>query len=90
MLEEFAGLLSVIVTIMGSAMSLAYAPQAYKIWRRRSVADISLPFFIIMFVGLIFWLLYGISIASTPLIIPNAIGVLGAGLIVLLYLKYKK
>jgi len=90
MLEAFADTLAVLATIMGSIMALGYFPQAYKIWKRKSVEDISLPFFVILFVGTIMWLLYGISTGSWPIIIANSIGVFGAGTIVAAYFKYKK
>lgn len=88
--EEYAGMLAVITIITGSMLALSYFPQAYKIWKRKSSEDISLIMFGISFPALTVWLIYGLSINNTPLIISNSIGVIGCGLIILLYFKYKK
>jgi MtN3 and saliva related transmembrane protein len=89
-LENFANVLAIITIFTGSMLSLAYFPQAYKIWKRKSAEDISLAMFGIIFPALVIWLLYGLSINNFPLIIANAIGVIGCGSIILLYFKYKK
>jgi len=89
-LENYAAILAPITTITGSLMALAYLPQIIKIWKRKSVEDISISLFLILFVGIAIWLLYGLSINNLPLIIANAIGLLGSGTVVFLYFKYKK
>jgi MtN3 and saliva related transmembrane protein len=90
MLEELAWILTPITTVVGSLMSLAYVPQIYKIWKRKSVEDISIILFTILFAGIMIWLLYGLSINNTPLIIANAIGLVSTGGIIILWFKYKK
>ena len=90
MLENFAAELAIIATVMGTIMSMAYFPQIHKIWKRKSVDDISLAMFAIFFPGIIVWLLYGISINNFPLIIANAVGAVGAGTVIALYFRYKK
>lgn len=89
-LENYANLLMMITTISGSIMSLAYFPQIYKMLQRKSVEDISIVLFSILFVGMIIWLLYGLSINNIPLIAANAISIIGTGGIIVLYFKYKK
>jgi len=89
-LENYAGVLAIAATIMGSFMSLGYFPQIHKILKRKSVEDISLPTFLILFSGLVVWLLYGLSINSYPLIIANSIGLIGTLLIIILYFRYKR
>jgi MtN3 and saliva related transmembrane protein len=89
-LENFAEILAAITTVTGSMLSLAYFPQVYKIWKRKSAEDISLAMFGIVFPALIIWLLYGLSINNFPLIISNIIGVIGCGSVIILYFRYKK
>lgn len=89
-LENFAEVLAAITTITGSMLALAYFPQVYKIWQRKSVEDISMPMFGISFPALTIWLLYGLSINNFPLILSNMIAVVGCGSIIALYFKYKK
>jgi MtN3 and saliva related transmembrane protein len=86
---ELSQLLGVLATIAGILMSVGYIPQAVKIVRRKSVKDISLISFLVVFFGVIVWLAYGISISDLPLIITNAIGAITIGIIVLLYVKYR-
>ena len=83
-------MLAPIVTVTGSILALAYFPQVYKIWKRKSAEDISLTMFGIIFPALVIWLHYGLSINNLPLIISNSIGIIGCGSIIALYFKYKK
>jgi len=69
--------LSVLATIFGSLMAIANFPQAFKIFKRKSAKDISIITYIILFIGAIIWILYGIEIASFPLWISNSIGAFG-------------
>lgn len=89
-LEEYATVLAPIVTVAGSILALAYFPQVYKIWKRKSAEDISLTMFGVAFPCLVIWLLYGLSINNFPLIISNIIASIGAGSIILLYFRYKR
>jgi len=68
--------------------TLAYAPQFLKVWRTRSTEDISLGMFLVMVLGLILWLLYGLLSGDAPLIASNAITIVLAGGILFMKLKY--
>ena len=48
--------------------ALSFLPQLVKVWRFRSVKDISLAMYIIYTTSVILWLAYGIIIKSAPLI----------------------
>ena len=48
--------------------ALSFLPQLIKVWRFRSVKDISLAMYIIYTTSVILWLAYGIIIKSAPLI----------------------
>ena len=89
-LENYASLLAIITTISGSIMSMFYFLQVYKIQRRKSVEDLSLGMFAVMFIGTLLWLLYGLSLDSYSIIISNIIGLVGIGGVIALYFKYKK
>jgi len=90
MLEDYAASIAIIAAVMGSIMSLSYFSQVYRILKRKSVEDLSLTLFIIFFIGMIVWILYGLSVNSYPVIIANIIGLVGAGTIIALYFKYKR
>jgi MtN3 and saliva related transmembrane protein len=66
----------------------AFVPQVVKTWRTRSTKDISLVMFMILVIGIILWLLYGIMIQDIPLIVANSITLLFAGSILFLKLKH--
>lgn len=52
----------------------AFVPQAWKIIKERQVKDLSLTMYIMMFIGQLCWLIYGILLSDVPLIFANIIG----------------
>ncbi|MGY8632159.1 SemiSWEET transporter [Bradyrhizobium sp. 14AA] len=68
--------------------TVAYAPQAIKVWKTRSTGDISLGMFLVMVLGLALWLVYGLLSGDAPLIASNAVTMLLAGGILFMKLKY--
>lgn len=90
MLENLASSLSLLATVLGTTMLLAYFAQVYKIYRRKSVADISPVMYTVFLPGTLVWLLYGISINSTPLMAANVVGVIGVGGVLAEYFVYHK
>jgi len=67
----------------------AFIPQAWKIWRTRHTADISLSMYALFTLGVAMWLIYGILLGSWPIIIANCITLLLAGLVLMMKLKFK-
>lgn len=63
----------------------AFAPQAYQSWRTRDLSGISLPMYGMFTLGVAFWLVYGVLIASVPVIIANSVTLLLSSIV--LYLK---
>jgi len=70
-------------------MSLGYYPQAYKIWKNKSAADISIPAFIIFSLGTLTWFIYGITISDIPIIVSFILGVIGSWTVLFLSIKNK-
>lgn len=69
--------------------SVAFFPQALKVWRTKSTKDISLNMFIIFTLGVFSWLIYGVLIKDYPLIFANAL-TLFLSLFILIYkIKFK-
>lgn len=56
----------------GFLTSIAVIPQVVRTWRRKQAIDISIWQPLILIAGLVLWLLYGIAIKDTPLIVANA------------------
>ena len=51
----------------------AFIPQVYKIYKEKNADGISLTMYIILFIGVLLWLLYGILIGSLSIIVANGI-----------------
>ena len=81
--------LQVATTIVGTAMSLGYFPQAYKIYKSKSSKNISFITFSIFAVGTLLWVIYGFSIKDITIILSFIPGVIGSWLILLLAFKYR-
>jgi MtN3 and saliva related transmembrane protein len=60
-------------SLAGVLTTIAFIPQVVKTWRSRSAADISLWMFLLFSSGVLLWLIYGIMLRATPIIIANAI-----------------
>lgn len=77
---------------IGSAAAIltttAFIPQAWKIWRTRHTADISLSMYTLFTFGVALWLTYGILLAAWPIIIANTITLLLAGTVLVMKLKF--
>ncbi|MCC8370893.1 MAG: SemiSWEET family sugar transporter [Rickettsia endosymbiont of Stiretrus anchorago] len=69
------------MTVVGTVGNFMCYVQAHKIFTCKSAASISLPAFTISAVALSSWLLYGILIKNTPIIIANIVGFIGALLV---------
>ena len=54
-------------------MMAAYIPQIIQMIKTRSTKDISLPTYIIIALGLLFWIFYGLALWQLPIIICNII-----------------
>jgi len=74
--------------IGGVLVTVALVPQVVKIFRLKSALEISLPFTILLFVGMIFWLGYGILFQSFPIILWNAVGAALVAMLLFAKLKY--
>ena len=53
--------------------TIAFLPQAAKVWKTKSTKDISLLMFIIFTIGVFSWLIYGITISDLPVILANTV-----------------
>lgn len=70
--------------IAGFCTTLSLVPQVIKVIRTRQTRDIALGMYVLMVIGVFFWLLYGLSTKAISVIIANSI-TLVLSLIVLVY-----
>jgi len=80
---ELIGIVAAILT------TLAWLPQTIKTLKTKSTRDISLRMILTMNVGIMLWLIHGIAVSSTPLILANAITFPLSMSILVYKLKYK-
>ena len=65
--------LSILATIFGVINGFANFPQIYKIFKRKSAKDIAVSTYVILSLGSIVWILYGLEIMSTPVLVMNGL-----------------
>lgn len=73
--------ISIIGLLAATLTSFAMLPQVIKIYRTKRTKELSLPTFVLFNCGLLLWLLYGIMIASPPLIAGNIVSLTLTGYI---------
>jgi MtN3 and saliva related transmembrane protein len=89
MTHTTVGFLEIAATLYGIGAAAAVLLQARQMLKRRRSCDVSARFFAVYVGGYAIWLLYGLSIASVPLIVVDVVGLLcgGATLAVALRLR---
>ena len=64
---EWTGYVAALLT------TLAFVPQAVKTIRSKDTRSISLGMYVVFTIGIGFWLIYGISLGSMPMILSNIV-----------------
>ncbi len=80
---EILGLVAATLT------TAAFVPQVYKTWQQKSTRDISLTMYLVMFIGVVLWCIYGILIESFPVTLANALTALLLFIMLILKLRYR-
>lgn len=66
--------------------SVTFIPQVYKVWKTKSVNDLSLTMMFIVFTSTIVWLIYAFALMLWPVILAN--GIICALSALLIYFKF--
>lgn len=80
----------IIGLVAGVLTTAAFVPQVYKTWRSKSAESLSLTMYLVFFVGIVLWLIYGIHINSLGMIFANAVTGFLALLLIFFKLRYRK
>ncbi|MSP06926.1 MAG: hypothetical protein EXR13_05160 [Candidatus Fonsibacter sp.] len=72
----------------GFCTTIAFVPQAYKVWKTKRTKDISLSMFLIFTIGVASWLVYGVLTNNLPIIFANIITLFLAFLILVAKIKF--
>ncbi|HET6685661.1 MAG TPA: SemiSWEET family transporter [Jiangellaceae bacterium] len=67
--------LAVLAATYGVLMGVSPVLQIRRMIVRRSSSDVSVGYFGILTGGFVLWLLYGVAIGNTPLIVTNIVAV---------------
>ena len=80
---EIIGFIAAILT------TVSFVPQVYKIWKTKSAESVSLSMFLLFFIGVALWFVYGLLLGSISMIVANTITGILALMIVYFKFKYK-
>ena len=70
MIDQFHESIGIVAAILTTS---AFIPQVYKIYKEKKAQGVSLTMYLIMFVGVLLWLVYGVLIGSIAIIIANSV-----------------
>lgn len=76
---EYIGVLAAVLTTSG------FAPQVYKSLKTKAVEGVSLSMYMVLFIGMLCWLYYGVRMESISIIMANIV----SGLLVLIQIVAK-
>ena len=75
--------------VAGTLTTLSFLPQLLKAWKSRSTHDISIGMFLLLAVGIMLWIVYGIVTADVPVVVANTVTLVFVSLILALKLRYR-
>jgi len=82
-------IIDVIGYVAGFFTTICLIPQLFKIITTKSANDISISSFIVLILGQLLWVIYGILILDLRILIANIISVILGSLIIIFTLIYK-
>lgn len=75
--------IEIIGIVAGLLTTIAHIPQCYTLYKNTNVKnDVSLSTYIILFIGLILWLVYGLVLRLPSIIAANFISIILTGVII--------
>ncbi len=77
-------LIQILGLAAGTITSITFLPQVIHIWKTRSAKDLSLMMLLLLILGVLLWLTYGILVKDAAIIYTNSM-VLAMSLILLCF-----
>lgn len=81
-------LIDIVGYIAATLTTAAFLPQVFKVWQSKSTKDLALPTLLSFIAGVLMWLIYGLLVQSTPIIIANIVTLVLNLVILRFKLKY--
>jgi MtN3 and saliva related transmembrane protein len=69
--------------------TVSLLPQLYRVWKTKSVKDISAGYCGVMFTSVALWLTYGVLSADMPVVAANSVVVVQSAAILVFKAKYQ-
>lgn len=70
--------------------TIAFLPQVIKTWRTQSADDLSLAWLTTFSSGVFCWMLFGVAVRSTPIILANGVTLALAAVLGILRLRFRR
>jgi MtN3 and saliva related transmembrane protein len=70
----------------GFVSAITFLPQVIKLWKTKSVKDLSSLTLFFLFLNVSLWLVYGILVNARPIMVTN--GIVLSMIIIMIYFKY--
>jgi MtN3 and saliva related transmembrane protein len=83
-------MLALLAATWAIAMALGPVLQIRKIVEHGSSQNISVGYFLVLFVGFLLWLAYGIVASNLALVVPNAVAAVVIVATILVALRYRR
>lgn len=71
----------------GFVSAITFLPQVIKIWKTKSVKDLSSLTLLFLFLNVSLWLVYGILVNAMPIMVTN--GIVLSMIIAMIFFKWK-
>lgn len=82
--------IEVIGLMAATLTTISFVPQCWRIFKTRKVDDISFTMYLIFFIGVLLWLIYGLFIGSLSVTLANIVTAVLVAIILGLKIKYSK
>ncbi len=76
--------------VAGAITSAAAIPQVVRTYRTRHARDLSIWQPVLLDIGMLLWLIYGICLGDLPLILANAFSILCYTLLIFMKIYFKE
>jgi len=87
MSDFYIGLIGILAAMCTTA---SFFPQIVKIFKTKHTKDLSMGMYLVLAVGVVCWLIYGISIGELPIILANSCTIILCLTVIIAKLKYDK
>ena len=82
--------MEIIGILAGCCTTASFVPQVLHSWRTKSVEDISLRMYLLLCLGIILWIVYGVNIGSLSIVLANGVTFVLAISILIMKVRFGK